>query len=102
VMRQHAASRMIRRNTNRRHMIDDHHGPSARRANLLVRAVDGILGTHRKVTRTDRAGVEVGPAGRSPQISPGAGIPGQVRVTRFPAPTRFRTSLTPKLDAERV
>ena len=28
-------------------MIDDHHGPNASRANLLVRAVDGILGTHR-------------------------------------------------------
>jgi hypothetical protein len=27
-------------------MIDDHRGPSAGRANLLVRAVDGILGTH--------------------------------------------------------
>jgi hypothetical protein len=27
-------------------MIDDHHGPNAWRANLLVRAVDGILGTH--------------------------------------------------------
>jgi hypothetical protein len=37
---------MIRRNTNRRHMIDDHHGRNAWRANLLVRAVDGILGTH--------------------------------------------------------
>ena len=45
--RSHAASRMIRRNTNRSHMIDDHHGPSAGRANLLVRAMDGILGTHR-------------------------------------------------------
>ena len=29
------------------HMIDDHHGLNAWRANLLVRAVDGILGTHR-------------------------------------------------------
>jgi hypothetical protein len=38
---------MIRRNTNRGHMIDDHHGPGTGRANLLVRAVDGILGTHR-------------------------------------------------------
>jgi hypothetical protein len=27
-------------------MIDDHQGPSAGRANLLFRAVDGILGTH--------------------------------------------------------
>jgi hypothetical protein len=40
---------MIRRNTNRRHMIDDHHAPNAWRATLLVRAVDGILGTHRWV-----------------------------------------------------
>ena len=45
--RSHAASRVIRRNTNRRHMIGDHHGRSAGRATLLVRAVDAILGTHR-------------------------------------------------------
>jgi hypothetical protein len=32
---------------NRRHMIDDHHGRTAWRATLLVRAVDEILGTHR-------------------------------------------------------
>jgi hypothetical protein len=44
--RSHAASRVIRRNMNRRHMIGDHHGRSARRATLLVRAADGILGTH--------------------------------------------------------
>jgi hypothetical protein len=31
---------------NCRHMIDDHHGRAAGRATLLVRAVDGILGTH--------------------------------------------------------
>jgi len=31
---------------NRRHMIGDHHGCTTRRATLLVRAVDGILGTH--------------------------------------------------------
>jgi len=45
-----AATRLAvwsRRNTNRRHMIDDHHGPSAGRTNLLVRAMDGILGTYR-------------------------------------------------------
>jgi hypothetical protein len=28
-------------------MIDDHQGPSAERATLLVRTADGILGTHR-------------------------------------------------------
>jgi len=44
--RSHAASRVIKRNTNRRHMTGDHHEPSAGRATLLVRAVDAILGTH--------------------------------------------------------
>jgi DNA replication protein DnaC len=34
------------RKTNRRHMTGDHHGRTARRATLLVRAADGILGTH--------------------------------------------------------
>jgi hypothetical protein len=38
---------VIRRNTNRRHIIGDHHGRTAGRATLLVRAVDDILGTHR-------------------------------------------------------
>jgi hypothetical protein len=38
---------MVRRNMNCRHMIDDHHWRTAGRATLLVRAVDGILGTHR-------------------------------------------------------
>jgi hypothetical protein len=32
---------------NCRHMTDDHHGRTAGRATLLVRAVDGILGTCR-------------------------------------------------------
>jgi len=30
---------------NCRHMTDDHHGRTAGRATLLVRAVDGLLGT---------------------------------------------------------
>jgi hypothetical protein len=38
---------MIRRETNRRHMIGDHHGRTAGRATLLLRAMDEILGTHR-------------------------------------------------------
>jgi hypothetical protein len=38
---------VIRRKTKRRHMIGDHDGRTARRATLLIRAVDGILGTHR-------------------------------------------------------
>ena len=44
--RSHAAIRVIRRKTNRRHMTGDHHGRTAGRATLLVRAVDEILGTH--------------------------------------------------------
>ena len=31
---------------NRRHMIGDHHGRTAGGTTLLIRAVDGILGTH--------------------------------------------------------
>ena len=42
----HAATRVIRRKTNRRHMTGDHHGQAAGMATLLVRALDGILGTH--------------------------------------------------------
>jgi hypothetical protein len=38
---------VIRRKTNCRHMIGDHHGRTAGGTTLLVRAVDGILGTHR-------------------------------------------------------
>jgi hypothetical protein len=38
---------VIRRKTNRRHLIGDHHGQTAGSATLLVRATDGILGTHR-------------------------------------------------------
>jgi hypothetical protein len=44
--RSHVAVRVIRRKTNRRHMTGDHHGQAAGMASLLVRAVDGILGTH--------------------------------------------------------
>ena len=46
----HTASRVIRRNTNRRHMIGDHHGLTTVRTSLLVRAMDGILGTHSAIT----------------------------------------------------
>ena len=43
----HEATRVIRRKTNRRHMIGDHHGRTAGSATLLVRSMDGILGTHK-------------------------------------------------------
>jgi hypothetical protein len=42
----HEAVRVIRRKTSRRHTTGDHHRRAARGATLLVRAVDGILGTH--------------------------------------------------------
>jgi hypothetical protein len=45
--RSHAAIRVIRRKTSRRHMIGDHYGRMPGRATLLVRAMDRILGTHR-------------------------------------------------------
>ena len=45
--RSHVAIRVIRRKTNRRHMIGDHYDPTAARATLLVRTVDGIRDTHR-------------------------------------------------------
>jgi len=45
-----AATRVIRRKANRRHMIGDHQGRTADRATLLVRTVDRILGTHRAMS----------------------------------------------------
>jgi hypothetical protein len=37
---------VVRRNTNRKHMIGDHHGRVADTATLLLTAMDEILGTH--------------------------------------------------------
>jgi hypothetical protein len=69
----HAATRVIRKKTNRRHMIGDHHGRTAGRATLLVRAVDKILGTHR--VRRSRG---TPPAGhRNPRAAPGPATPGR-------------------------
>jgi len=44
--RSHVITRVIRRKTNRGHMIGDHHGRAAGTATLLLTATDGILGTH--------------------------------------------------------
>ena len=44
--RSHAETRVIRRNTNPRHVTVDHHGRMTGKATLLVRVVDEILGTH--------------------------------------------------------
>jgi uncharacterized protein (DUF2384 family) len=48
--RRQEAVRVIRRKTSRRHMTGDHHDRTARRANLLVTAIDEILGTHNTKT----------------------------------------------------
>jgi hypothetical protein len=40
-------TRVIKRKTNRKHMIGDHHGRAVGIATLLLTATDGILGTHR-------------------------------------------------------
>jgi len=45
--RSQEAARVVRKNMNCRPMIGDHHDRTARRATLLVRAMDEILGTHR-------------------------------------------------------
>ena len=44
--RSHPVICVVRRNTNRKQMTGDHHGRNARRATLLVRAVDALLRTH--------------------------------------------------------
>jgi len=73
----HAAARVIRRKTNRRHMIGDHHGRAAGRATLLVRAVDRILGTHRPQNRVliDRRPYRFGVVFRAASVAacPGPG-----------------------------
>jgi hypothetical protein len=40
---------VVRRKMNLRHMTGDHHGRTAGRANLLLRAMDEILGTHKTI-----------------------------------------------------
>ena len=69
--RSHAATRVIRRKTNRRHMIGDHHGQTAGSATLLVRAMDGILGTHNAASRRSLAGTpkQLSPFSRSCQLA---------------------------------
>jgi hypothetical protein len=45
--RSHAITLVIKRKTNRRHMISDHHGRVTGIATSLLTATDGILGTHK-------------------------------------------------------
>jgi hypothetical protein len=75
-------TRVIRRKTNRRHMTGDH-GRTARRATLLVRAMDEILGTH-NVTFGVR---------RHAYLAPGAGDLGQSLVDILHVDVRDDASL---------
>jgi hypothetical protein len=65
----HPKQQRLVAHANRRHMIGDHHGRTAGRAILLVRAMDEILGTHRCavrwVERTGRALTALATASRS-------------------------------------
>ena len=67
---------------NRRHMIGDHHGRTAGGTTLLVRAMDGILGTHR-AWMPGRASVSALVAGMVMTLGPSSA---QVSVTwaRYP------------------
>jgi hypothetical protein len=87
--RSHAASRLIRRNTNRRHIIGDHHGRSAGRATLLVRAADGILGTQRQPRQDDQK-TDVRP--RQPRPAPRT--PPARRLTPLPQLSQSHRNLT--------
>ena len=85
----HAASRVIRRNTNRRHIIGDHHGRSAGQATHLVRAADGILGTQRQPRQDDQK-TDVRP--RQPRPAPQT--PPARRLTPLPQLSQSHRNLT--------
>src|SRR6266581_1605386 len=75
--RSHVITRVISRKTNRRHMIGDRYDPTAERATLLVRTVDGILGTHTVCgfrMEREKACRDTAPgfSGRGDRESPGA------------------------------
>jgi hypothetical protein len=70
--RSHAATRVARRNTNRKHMTGDHHGQPAGKATLLVRAADEVIGTY------SPPAVPPGVPGPSPEGRGGTGSRGRV------------------------
>ncbi len=89
--RSHEVIRVIRRKTNRRHMTGDHHGQAAGMATLLVRALDGILGTHRSLT------------GRLVSCGLGARVrPGQPRLAADRHPRRQAPRQDPHLGHRRL
>jgi AcrR family transcriptional regulator len=68
-------TRVMRRKANCRHMTGDHHGRGAGRATLLVRAVDGILGTHNSEEKIEYARLLKGQGRSLGQIAARTGIP---------------------------
>jgi hypothetical protein len=82
----HPEQQRLVAHTNRRHMTGDHHGRTARRATLLVTAVDEILGTHSSTT------VPVGSTNRESKGSSSASMDARPRrastaaIVVFPAP----------------
>src|ERR1019366_8644472 len=86
--RSHAASRVAKRNRNRRHMIGDHRGRSAGRATLLVRAVDAILGTYTVGGGARGAGGIAGPEVRRALQAGGQGGVAVVGLRRAPCQLR--------------
>ena len=74
---------------NRRHMIGDHHGRTARRATMLVRAVDEILGTHILPGQPADQSLDVPPSRRP--ASPAAHGPGGLAAAdEVPVPAQDR------------
>jgi len=67
---------VIRRKTNRWHVIDDHHTPDGRETTLLVRAMDDIFGTHRRKDIDDHDALTADPGHRrSSQYTQTSGTP---------------------------
>jgi IS30 family transposase len=70
-------------------MIGDHHGRSNRRATLLARAVDAILGTHRALRKELTRYLRSGRAWRRPRglsVMNGQGqLRGTVHISQRPA-----------------
>ena len=83
------ASRVVRRNMNRRHMTGDHHGQMAGRATLLARAMDEILGTH-NVNGSQPPASASAVARRGHPAGGGNGIPGSMDQWRNPASNASR------------
>jgi hypothetical protein len=84
-------------------MIGDHHGRTAGRATLLVRAVDGILGTHRGLFWAASRAAEAGTAAALDAIAEAARTAGldEREVTRTIRSAQRGAGRRPFADRER-